>query len=983
MRDFNVNIFVMWLLIGCGLTGQVRADGKLLRGETWQRFSATTTEADFYVSPAGNDEWSGTLAEPNREYTDGPFATLQRAQRAVRERKSAIYRPKDAPIEKRFIGSPHPLGRGRDILVLLRSGRYYLSEPLLFEPADGGERIETNLPTGAFEYHKLRDHYVTWAAWPGERPVIVGGDAVRGWREENGVWAAPVAGTVEAFVVNGKKQTLARAPNDGYFTPPKLSTNSRELYFRPGELRAWSDMEHNRVTMLLRWHTGRNTFASIDEQNSVARLEAEQPGILIVPPRYFVENIAALLDAPGEWFFDAANSTLKWIPEAGVGDAATIEAVAPRLQNLIIVRGSRERPVRNLRFYGLQFEAALAGGRALSFEYADACEVVDGRFRALGGVGIYLGKGNYQTRILDNQCAQIDAGVILVDGEAHPDDWADIIRETLISRNRIDDCGGANIEAHNTLYTTISRNEISNNRGRYAISVGGWRNLEEAIDGGYRVEYNHIYNAQKEADDSGVIKTAGMTHDSIIRGNLIHDVKAGYFNDNVGFWFDNMSLGWVSEENIFYNLEQGEMKLCAANLVDNIYRNNFLIPAPAQAPEGIIDGEPLFEFSDLTIEPERTNTAGDVVSGTPIRIAAAVRNSGATGAAAVRLFIDGRVDEERLFPVVKGNERSIVFHARLFEPGTHSFAIGDTPMQSLNVVGQPPAVVFYDPALSDSLAPAGDSVGVSVTAVNRTGVTHSIDANLFIDGKVVQSKRVTLAPNDTLTLPFKIQASAGRHAIRVNSSPVANIHVFPVQPVDVDLSSAKIYGSGRAKPFDVRTDGDRVRIAASGSDFYHAEDSYAAIYLPAIKGNFVATVKVNGFGERTNEWFRAGLFVRNDMAKSYDAEPGSKGSVLMFTTPGRAGMDWDEFGDGCMHKASSANLPEDVRFPIWLKLVRRGDAFTGYVSFDGERWTREKRTGAIPGLNAAVDIGLAAGSCDEVQYHVDFENFELEIEAGD
>ena len=42
------------------------------------------TAADFYVATDGNDAWSGTLASPNAEKSDGPFATLQRARDAVR-----------------------------------------------------------------------------------------------------------------------------------------------------------------------------------------------------------------------------------------------------------------------------------------------------------------------------------------------------------------------------------------------------------------------------------------------------------------------------------------------------------------------------------------------------------------------------------------------------------------------------------------------------------------------------------------------------------------------------------------------------------------------------------------------------------------------------------------------------------------------------------------------------------------------------------
>ncbi len=32
--------------------------------------------AEFYVSPGGSDDWSGTQPDPNAERTDGPFASL-------------------------------------------------------------------------------------------------------------------------------------------------------------------------------------------------------------------------------------------------------------------------------------------------------------------------------------------------------------------------------------------------------------------------------------------------------------------------------------------------------------------------------------------------------------------------------------------------------------------------------------------------------------------------------------------------------------------------------------------------------------------------------------------------------------------------------------------------------------------------------------------------------------------------------------------
>jgi len=100
----------------------------------------------------------------------------------------------------------------------------------------------------------------------------------------------------------------------------------------------------------------------------------------------------------------------------------------------------------------------------------------------------------------------------------------------------------------------------------------------------------------------------------------------------------------------------------------------------------------------------------------------------------------------------------------------------------------------------------------------------------------------------------------------------------------------------------------------------------------------------------------------------------------MFASTGRAGINYDEFGDGCMHKASSENIPEDISVPIWIKLVRHGNSFTGYISYDGKNWVVKRETNDIPGLNSTVDIGMAAGAPDKKQYWVEFRDFKIEVE---
>jgi hypothetical protein len=73
----------------------------------------------IYVSPDGNDTWTGRLTAPNAAKTDGPLATPAAARDAVRKLRAA--------------GS---LKGGATIR--LRSGTYCLAEPLILTPEDSG-----------------------------------------------------------------------------------------------------------------------------------------------------------------------------------------------------------------------------------------------------------------------------------------------------------------------------------------------------------------------------------------------------------------------------------------------------------------------------------------------------------------------------------------------------------------------------------------------------------------------------------------------------------------------------------------------------------------------------------------------------------------------------------------------------------------------------------------------------------------------------
>lgn len=140
----------------------------------------------IYVATDGNDVWSGQLATPNRKKTDGPFATLARARDVIRTLKKRRHKFK------------------KPVIVMVRKGTYYLSEPLVLTPEDSG----------------TPECPITYQAYPGEEPTLSGGRPITGWEKFTGhIWRAAIPAAkggkwcFRQLFVDGERQILARYPN--------------------------------------------------------------------------------------------------------------------------------------------------------------------------------------------------------------------------------------------------------------------------------------------------------------------------------------------------------------------------------------------------------------------------------------------------------------------------------------------------------------------------------------------------------------------------------------------------------------------------------------------------------------------------------------------------------------------------------------------------------------------------------------------------
>ncbi len=299
--------------------------------------------ADFYVSPSGNDRNPGTLNKP--------FASLARARDAVRELKRS-------QAEK-------------SVLVLLRGGTYYISDSLVFKREDSS-------PDGSA---------ITYAAYPGETPVLSSGVPIRKWQKVRSsvpgfpaaatgkVWVADLPANMRPFssLYDGvgrlpRARSSPFSPTKDYRTAEGLDCFT--LPFPPGKLKHWSNLRD--VELMIRpnyaWVLNFLPLESVDERAGIAKTTVPATYHMIrvryAPEQInqegtvWVENVLEALDEPGEWAVDFAQRKLYLWPR---DSTAPRNIVAPQLVEFVRVEGNidydgpRDTPVQNLVFRGITF----------------------------------------------------------------------------------------------------------------------------------------------------------------------------------------------------------------------------------------------------------------------------------------------------------------------------------------------------------------------------------------------------------------------------------------------------------------------------------------------------------------------------------------------------------------------------------------------------------------------------------------------------
>ena len=548
----------------------------------------------FFVATNGNDQWSGNLPAPSRKGTDGPFATLPRALKAVREARQ------HGAVESRQTAT-----------VFLCGGTYFVEAPIVLTPEDSNLLL---------------------MACPGTTPVLSGGRPITGWKEVSvegkKLWAADVPDVRDGkwlfreLWVNGRRATRARQPNKGYLSitelldkAPEWTQGQTRFRFREGDLKAWNTVTNGEVVAMTKWVESRLPVVSVDEKERIVNFSKRSVFGLEAGDLYYVEGAFEFLDEPGEWYLDPASGTLYYLPLPGERLEA-LQAIAPALSQVVRVEGRPEagKFVGHVILRGLTFahtewcfptgfqsgknkpnispepkaevggfgQAAVGVPGAVWGEGVHECAFENCRFANLGNYGLELARGCQANRVVRCEFSDLGGGGLKIGEASIRDQAAEQTGDNEVSNCHIHDGGKMFHSAIGIWIGQSPGNRLTHNliHDFYytGISIGWTWGYGTALASNNTVEFNHVHHIGVKSDGDGPILsdmagiyTLGKQPGTTIRNNLWHDM-AGIRYGGWGIYFDEGSSGILAESNVVYRTTHGGFHQHYGET--NVVRNN-------------------------------------------------------------------------------------------------------------------------------------------------------------------------------------------------------------------------------------------------------------------------------------------------------------------------------------------------------------------------------------------------------------------------
>ncbi len=574
---------------------------------------------ELYLSPAGNDRWSGMLPEPSKDGSDGPLASFSGVRDRLRLLRSGVYNPRWGVIDGRLDGP---------VTVHVRGGVYAVAAPLAFTPEDS--------------------YPVTFRACGDERPVIDGGVRLSDWTETDiggrTCWCADLPAVragewyFRQLFVDGRRAPRPRWPKSGLLRMeaapdmPVPASWGHGGYTRfvaaEGDLRAFRNLGDVEVVYLHFWIEERSPVESYDPESRLVTMSRPSRAPLVGShgtqlADYYLDNVFEALTEPGEWYLDRQAGKLYYLPLDGQS-MPTTEVWAPRCLQLLAVTGDPEqhRHVENIRFEGITFrhtdwrhpdedERPILGswrvrpngpgdrsfgkrharGRfaaasqaacdipgVIAFEGARFCALKNCTVEHVGWYGVDIGDGCEHVDIVGCTLRDLGAGGVKINGAAARD--ADVRTRCTgscrIADNLITAAGrvfhsAVGVLSMNAFQMIIIHNHI-HDLFYTGISCGWEWGYQENISRDNLIAWNHIHHlGQGLLSDMGGIYTLGVQPGTVLRGNRIHDVRSAHY----GGWCiypDEGSSHILIEHNVCHDADRNAFHQHYGR--ENVVRNN-------------------------------------------------------------------------------------------------------------------------------------------------------------------------------------------------------------------------------------------------------------------------------------------------------------------------------------------------------------------------------------------------------------------------
>jgi hypothetical protein len=547
------------------------------------------TPQDLYLAPNGNDQWTGSLPAPNAEGTDGPLASFRAVLIVIASRKASGSIP--APFT-----------------VWLRGGHYRIDTPIRLGPQHSAPVTFASYP-GEEAALEGGIHITSWSpatvngktAWVADVADLLG-EHPAGFRQlfVNGRRCDRPRLPREGYFHMEKVPGLD--PNSSF---DLLMKSGDRFIAAEGDFQTWRNLTDVEVVVHHFWTEQRMPVASFDPHTRTV-VSTHLSGFGLIDDiqrrfaKYYVENVFEACIQPGDWYLDRSEQRLYYLPRPGE-DPTTTEVVAPVAWQLVRIEGrpADQQWVEFVRFANLTFrytdwlippgndkrfnpyepaaseaadgsvftgssskprascgQAAWGVPGIVYFEGARNCVVEHCRIEHIGWCGIELADGCQGNRIAHNTLTDLGAGGIKVDGTSRQDAWRGRTGNNSLTDNHIHHGGEIFPSACGILIQHSFGNLVAHNHilDLYytGISCGWVWGYSENVARENRIIKNHIHDLGKGVlSDMGGVYLLGVQPGTVVRGNLIHDIR----KCNYGGWAiypDEGASHLVIEDNICF-----------------------------------------------------------------------------------------------------------------------------------------------------------------------------------------------------------------------------------------------------------------------------------------------------------------------------------------------------------------------------------------------------------------------------------------------